>query len=363
MVLSVSPDPRLFRPAGFNLGGWLSQSDLTDAHADSFLSATDFRAVAAWGFNSVRLPVDAAWLWEDGGSGALRAERFAFLERALEWAWEAGLHVVLDVHQTPWHSFGNPEAATLWKDPRDLESFAAQWEELAGRLARREGPLWYDLLNEPTAIDSADWNRTAARLRAAVRAGDPRRAVVVESNHWASPSQLPALARHLAGDGTVLSFHFYEPLPFTHQRAPWCRETAGYDEEVPYPGELSRLREYLAGGALSPEARTALARWEGKRLDRECLREALEPAAALARRGVPLYCGEFGAFERCPRAGRLAWIRDALALFSDLPAGWAYWNYKWLDFGLLPRMPDGSTGPLDREILALLQDAARTARP
>jgi aryl-phospho-beta-D-glucosidase BglC (GH1 family) len=142
-----------FCPKGFNLGGWMSQSPLTVEHVETFLGPRDFQTIASWGFNSVRLPVDAPFLFSEEGRGALRPERWRMLRRALGWAWDAGLHVALDLHQCPWHSFTDPSLKALWEDDQALSMLCARWEELVSALKGCEGPLWLDLLNEPTAAD------------------------------------------------------------------------------------------------------------------------------------------------------------------------------------------------------------------
>lgn len=348
-------DPKTFRPAGFNLGGWMSQSPLTDAHVDSFLGPADLRMIASWGFTSVRLPVDAAYLFSDGGRGPLNPARLARVKNACRWAWDAGLHVVLDLHQCAWHSFTDAALTDLWTRSDAREAFAAQWEELASALRSSEGPLWVEPLNEPTASNPSDWNRVAKRLVEAIHRADPDRVVVVESTQWGHVDHLESLAREVAGEGVVLSFHFYEPLFFTHQKAPWWKDGEFYRETVEYPGEMPLWREYLLRADLPASGRALLERRGPVHWDREALRGLLAPAFALRKRGVPLYCGEFGVYEITPRASRLAYLRDMMPLFRDLGAGWAYWNFKHLDFGVFSKTPDGGTSKADEEVVQILR--------
>ena len=43
---------------GINLGGWLSQTELTREHMDTFITEEDFRKIKAMGLDHVRLPID-----------------------------------------------------------------------------------------------------------------------------------------------------------------------------------------------------------------------------------------------------------------------------------------------------------------
>ena len=341
------------RPVGFNLGGWLSQSPLTDEHIQSFITQADFKTIAGWGFNSIRLPVDGQWLFEKEGKGPLSKKRLAFLKKALGWAAEAGLLTILDLHQTPWHSFGKPELENLWKSEEDLNAFCGAWAELAHALKRTKAPLWFDVLNEPTARNPDDWNHVASMIFRVLRMEDPKRVLVIESTFWGSVFRLKDLAEAVQGPNLVYSFHFYLPMILTHQKAPWWQDGKPYSEEVLYPGPLPKVQEYLAM-ELPPNTR-AILQFEGsKNWNREALRDVLKPVAELAKNGNRLYCGEFGVYEKAPRAARLNWTRDVVSLLAEMKMGWSYWNYKWLDFGVWPKWV-GMKRALDQEMLDILK--------
>lgn len=353
-LFEVNMTTPIVRPVGFNFGGWISQSNLSDEHVRTFISQEDFKQVARWGFNSVRLPVDAQWLFENEGRGPLSIGKIKTLKQFLRWSADAGLLTVLDLHQVPWHSFAKPELENLWKNDRDLESFCGLWIELTHALKDFQGPLWFDLLNEPTAQSPLDWNKPAQRAYEAVRSADPKRTIVLESTRWGSVQTLLELARAVQGPQLVYSFHFYEPMWVTHQRAPWWKEGHPYTETVLYPGILPKAQDYLAQ-ELPADTRKRL-EFEGSvSWNQEALRDLLKPVEQLAKEGYNLYCGEFGVYEQAPRSSRLNWTQDVIELFKEIKVGWAYWNYKWLDFGVWPKQPNGETGPLDQEMLGVLQ--------
>jgi endoglucanase len=346
------------RPVGFNLGGWLSQSDLTDAHTQRFIRKEDFKTIAGWGFNSVRLPVDAPWLFQDEGRGPISKKRLAILKKYLGWAQAFGLLTILDLHQVPWHSFAKPEIEDLWKNEGDLDSFCSMWSELAHALKRQKGAIWFDVLNEPTAKDFNDWNHVASRVYRVLRMEDPKRKIMIESTFWGSVLRLPELAEAVQGPNLVYSFHFYLPMLVTHQGAPWWKDGEIYKESVTYPGPIPKAQEYLAKD-LQPMTREVLAFESSKPWDKERLRETIMPAIRLAKEGHELYCGEFGVYEQVNRPTRLHWIKDVVDLFTEYGIGWGYWNYKWLDFGIWPPAGNGATGPLDEEMLKVLQSGIR----
>lgn len=344
---------KIIRPVGFNLGGWLSQSPLTDDHVQNFIRKSDFQTIAQWGFNSIRLPIDGQWLFENEGRGKLSTKRLAFLKEVLNWSKEAGLLTILDLHQIPWHSFAKPELENLWKNDEDLDSFCGIWAELTNALKGVEAPLWFDLLNEPTANNSADWNKVASRVYKAIREEDPQRTVMIESTLWGSVLKLEDLVQAIQGPRLVYSFHFYLPMLVTHQKAPWWVDGKPYEETVAYPGPIPKAKEYLAQDL--PPGTRAILEFENRVWNQEALREVLQPVARLSKEGHQLYCGEFGVYEKVARSTRLNWMKDVVGLFSELKVGWAYWNYKWLDFGIWPKTANGQTGPVDGEMLQILK--------
>ena len=53
---------------GINLGGWMSQCDYSQNTLDTFITEPDFRQIADWGFDHVRIPVDYNLFQQAGGS-------------------------------------------------------------------------------------------------------------------------------------------------------------------------------------------------------------------------------------------------------------------------------------------------------
>jgi hypothetical protein len=179
--------------------------------------------------------------------------------------------------------------------------------------------------------------------------------LIVESTEWGSIRHLETLARRLSGERILLSFHYYEPMLLTHQHAPWWKAGFFYKETMEYPGEPPRWRELSGSQSLGCSERLLMERC-GRFWDREAQRQNLEPAFALRKKDVPLYCGEFGVYEKVSRPSRLAWTRDVVGLLKEMGAGWAYWNYKQLDFGVVGKGEGGSPDPVDEEMAALLRE-------
>lgn len=322
---------------GVNFGGWFSQIDAIEEkdpkifpgtlrHMETFLGPEDFRRVQTWGFDHVRLPVDFFNVFK---GAELKPDETALrlLDRAIDGILAAGLRVIFDLHKCPGHDFheGTSRDQTFFSDPAMRADAKKVWVHLAERYGSRPGVL-LEVLNEPVAPDAATWNRVKDEMAAHIRRHAPKATIVVASNRWNNPAQFEHLTP-LDDDNVLYSFHYYLPLLFTHQKAPWI------------VGEhMRQSRTYPGTYTLPPDTQSRLpletGHWDRAQIDR-----SLEHVARFrAKYQVAVGCHEFGVYVGgADRASQLNWMRDFLSVLRDHGIGWSYWNYKNLDFGLISR--------------------------
>jgi hypothetical protein len=260
-IVGETGQPVLLR--GVGLGGWMLQegymlevpgegtqhsieariSDLIgeekmrafqQAWRDNHVTKADIDAMAAWGFNSVRLPMHYALFTapiEDepiAGKQTWREEGFQRTDALLSWVKANGMYLVLDLHAAPGGQ-GNdnniadrdPSKPSLWDDPANQDKMVALWEKLAERYKDEPAIAAYDIINEPNwgfadRNDKHGCNETGnAPLRAllerttrAIRAIDKRHMIVIEGNCWGN-NYRGVLDAGLWDDNLVLSFHKY----------------------------------------------------------------------------------------------------------------------------------------------------------
>lgn len=325
--------PRSTYRNGVNLGGWISQyRDAGSEHFNAFITEVDIKRIASWGMDHVRLPVDCTVIEAPQPPHAPRAEGLAYIDACLQWCAQAGLKLVLDLHKAPGYSFDELAENALFTNPAFQARMLRIWENLAHRYRGQHPEMVFELLNEVVLPDSAPWNALALELVGAIRAIDPQRLIMIGGNHYSAVSELVNVVR--IDDPRILyTFHFYEPLPFTHQLAHWVPELVAWGGTPDYPGELASLGPFLAA---HPECRARLGAFEGIEMNREQMRAQLQPALDfIEETGAPLYCGEFGVIERAPMPARLRWTRDLVGLLAEFGIGRAAWSYKAMDFGLV----------------------------
>jgi endoglucanase len=318
---------------GFNL------LDFFTVRSNGDVAEDDFRWIAEWGFDFVRLPMCYTLWIEDGNPHRFHEPMLEKVDRAVELGRQYGLHVCLNFHRAPGYSV-NPERREpydLWKDPEALHDFCFHWRMFASRYAGVPSTeLSFNLVNEPANPDPAQMTREdhARVMRAAVeaiRAVDPERLVILDGVNWGNTP-----CPELADLGVAQSCRAYWPMGVSHYRASWVN-----GETYPPP--------VWPGG------------WHyGQAWDREALERHYDGWAALAARGVGVHCGEGGAFNCTPHGVVLRWLRDVLEALQARGIGWALWNFRG-GFGILDSeradvaYEDWRGHRLDRQMLELLR--------
>lgn len=354
-------------PAGFvirrgtNLSHWLSQ-DFGWQPRSQWITEKDFRFITSAGFDHVRLPIDEKEMWQEDGTQ--NKEAFDLMLQAIGWARAHSLRVIVDLHTVRTHHFNAANEGghnTLFTDPKAQEAFFDLWRQLSARLHDQPvSAVAYEIMNEPVADDHEQWNRLVAGAHAVIRKLEPDRVLIIGSNRWQIPPTLPFLKVPAGDRNIILSTHTYSPFLFTHYTANWV-PTKAYTGRVRYPGPVVTAAEYAAlqklnRGDMTDLIGSARDDWGPARIVQE-----FEPAIRRARElGLQLYCGEFGCLPTVPRADRLAYYRDIVAVMEENGMAWANWEYKG-DFGVYEwRDPKQTTWKPDQALLdALLAGAKR----
>lgn len=182
------------------------------------LQSKYFDLVKQGGFQSIRLPI--SWTHHADNTTPYRIEP-AFLARvdwAISEAKKRGLNIIINNHH---HDQLNTNP--LGEEAR----FLAIWKQVAERYKNQPGSVYFELLNEPHGKFNDDpelWNRLLVKALAVVRQTNPNRPVIVGPVRWNSIALLPRLK--LPNDPhLIVTIHFYDPFPFTHQGATWVDPT------------------------------------------------------------------------------------------------------------------------------------------
>ena len=334
---------------GTNISHWLSQSTLDRQEMGRYFTRDDCNRIASWGMDHIRLPVDYPLIENEGWPGNYSEEGLGWIDRAIDWCEAAGLWCILDMHNLPGHVFFQEyRAINSIFDPQSPTSKRAMdlWRMLARRYTGKK--VVFEILNEPIAKECAQWNDFARTVHAVIRSEAPDQWIMVSSNDWGHVNTFSRLSP-IEDLRTVYTFHFYEPLLFTHQNAPWVSFMKMLEGiKVPYPGPFDHsILDIKTGFPMD------FGFMKNAPYGRHFLESLLEPVIQFKNKNkVPVYCGEFGSVAWAPQEDRLHWYRDVVELFIKHGFGFANWDYKSDDFGIV-----GTSGVVDTKLLAVLKNA------
>ena len=88
---------------GVNLGGWYSQCNHTEERYDNFIKEEDFKTIAEWGLDHIRLPIDYELV--ETAEGQKLEKGYERIRKAADWCKKYNLNMILDLHKTCGYSF------------------------------------------------------------------------------------------------------------------------------------------------------------------------------------------------------------------------------------------------------------------
>ena len=293
-------EPYMMEMSGFASAQWQIKSKIQDLigsantiasydawHANHFTKG-DADSLAAWGFNSVRLPMHynlfTLPIEEEPvpGNQTWLEKGFAMTDSLIAWCSANQIYVILDLHAAPGGQGkdyaicdGNPAHPSLWESTANKQKTIALWKMLAERYANEPWVGGYDLINEPNWSFTTGGNQNGcsensnAPLRqllvditAAIREVDANHLIIIEGNCWGNNynGMFPLWDANIA-----LSFHKY-----------WS-----YNDQNSIQGILTLRSQY----------------------------------------NVPIWLGESGENSN-------VWFTDAIQLVEKNRIGWAWWPLK-----------------------------------
>jgi aryl-phospho-beta-D-glucosidase BglC (GH1 family) len=279
--------------------GDVGAREIWDAYHDTWITEADFQLARALGFNFIRVPFWYRWFEDDASPGNCKDYGFRYLDRAVAWAREHGLYVMLDFHgapgcQSPWDHTGELSNARFFAESAFQRRCAALWKAIAERYRNDPTVCAYDLLNEPaSASDARNWTEAHDLIYDAIRCVDARTIIVMEDGYKLEEPKCRKSGffpnpKQLGWENIVYSIHFYSG---------WDPEFTKGDNNFDH-GKV--LRELVRVGKLEQQ------RWK-----------------------VPIYIGEFSTMHDLPND--IAGMKMIMSEFNRL--GWHYspWTWKYVN--------------------------------
>jgi len=269
-----------------------------------------FRLIKEAGLQSVRINLHPFRSMDAGNGFRLQDQWLETLDWAVRNALANGLLPILDLHE-----FG-----AMAEDPvGKKEMFLSFWRQVGERFATAPPEVVFELLNEPHGKLTPElWNDYLKEGLAVIRSTNPTRTVIIGPGQWNSIGELPKLELPTGDRNLVVTVHYYTPMEFTHQGAPWTPEH----------------KDHLG------------VTWMGT--DQEKRRVMMDFGRAqawAAAKDRPLYLGEFGAYDKADMDSRARYT--SFVARTAEASGWSfgYWQFD-SDFVLYDMAKDIWVAPL-----------------
>lgn len=314
---------------GFNLLDYFSP--VPQGNNDSNRTTEeDFKWMADWGFDFVRLPMAyPRYLSFDRSKDIVAEDVYKMNNKILDeidqlvfMAQKHGLHVSLNLHRGPGYCInaGFHEPFNLWKDKSAQDAFNFHWGMWAERY-KNIGPekLSFDLLNEPAYIEDMNdqfakkglvpgetYRKVAEGAVKAIRSVSPDRLIIADGNSGGN-NVIPELIDLKIAQ----SCRGYWPGLVSHYQAPWVWKDPSQAPVPVWPGTI-----------------------DGKEYGHQQLEDFYKPWTDLVSKGVGVHCGECGCWKKTPHNVFLAWFGDVVDILTKNNIGYALWNFRG-DFGIL----------------------------
>ncbi len=214
----------------------------------------------------------------------------------LDWAVKSGneakLMVILDMH----------EYNAMADDPvAKKEMFLSVWRQLAPRYKDQGSNVLFEILNEPNGKLTTDlWNTYLADAIKIIRDTNPNRTLIVGPGNWNGIETLPTLVLPKDDQNIIVTVHFYHPMRFTHQGAPWAKDFK----------DLSGIK------------------WTGTKEEKDEVYSKLKVAEDWSEaNNRPIFLGEFGSYDKADINSRAFYTAFVARTAEKMNFSWAYWQF------------------------------------
>ena len=250
----------------------------------------DFARIKQGGFSTLRVNLQAFAHMD--GARRLDPRWLETLDWGVREAGRAGLAIILDEHDS------SPCSENV---PSCRERLLAFWRQVAERYRMSPATVLFEPLNEPNGeLTPERWNALLIDVLALIRRTNPTRWVVIGPGRFDDPQALPQLKLPERDRRILVTVHYYEPFPFTHQGTTWTTPS----------------REKLVGVT-----------W-GTPADRVAVARDFDAIAAWSHdHARPILLGEFGAYGKGDMTSRVAWTSAVARAAEQHGMAWCYWQF------------------------------------
>lgn len=249
-----------------------------------------FKKIKEAGFDNVRVKISPFRFAMGDSNYTIKPSFFKTLDYIIKQSLDNKLMTIVDFH----------EHGAMEKDPLGTKPMLlAMWQQIAEHCKNYSNDVVFEIANEPNMKPEL-WNSIYLQAYEIIRKSNPNRTLLVGTVYGNQIQFLKDLILPEKDRNIIVAIHYYSPIQFTHQGAPW-----------------SVKNKNLSGIT-----------WTKTEDQQKAVQKDFDFAANWAKeQDRPLTLGEFGAYEKADMQSRVLWT-DYVARQAELRNwSWSYWQF------------------------------------
>lgn len=267
-----------------------------------------FKLIKEAGFSNVRIVIAPFRFSMNDSANTIKPEFFTTLDWAIKESLKNKLMVIVDFH----------EHNAMQKDPIGTKpKLLSMWKQIALHCKSYSNDVLFEIANEPNMRPEI-WNEIHKEAYQILRASNPKRTIIIGTINGNQIKHLPDLILPEKDRNIIVAIHYYSPIQFTHQGAPWSVKNK----------DLSGIE------------------WTQSKEEEDAVKADFDFAQQWSTlHNRPLTLGEFGAYDKASMPSRIRWTNYIARQAEVRKWSWSYWQFD-SDFILYDMSKDEWVEPI-----------------
>lgn len=254
------------------------------------MNSNHFRLIKEAGFGNVRIAINPFGFALNQTDFTIDPTFFITLDWAIQQALNNKLMAIIDFHAH----------IAMQENPlKKKVMFLAMWKQIGDRYKGYSSDVLFEICNEPN-MDPAIWNEIHSDAYAILRKSNPNRTLILGTINGNQILHLKDLILPENDKNIIVAIHYYSPIQFTHQGAPWSKKNK----------DLSGIS------------------WANTKKAEDVIKKDFDLADAWSKiNKLPITLGEFGAYEKADESSRIRWTDHVARQAEARKWSWSYWQF------------------------------------
>ncbi|HET8828286.1 MAG TPA: glycoside hydrolase family 5 protein [Pelobium sp.] len=271
---------------GLNIIGY---DPIWDDFSKARMQEKHFKLIKEAGFDNVRIKISPFRFNMKDSAYTIQPKFFKTLDWVIEQSLKNKLMTIVDFH----------EHGAIEKDPIGTKPMLlAMWKQIAEHCKDYPQDVVFEIANEPN-MDPKLWNQIHKEAYEIIRKSNPNRTLLIGTVYGNQINYLKDLVLPENDRNIIVAIHYYSPMKFTHQGAPWSK-SKGFSGIT----------------------------WTGTKEEKEAVNADFDRAQKWSLENKrPLTLGEFGAYDKGDMKSRSIWTDYVARQAEARNWSWSYWQF------------------------------------